>query len=133
MKSQLRWAGHVVRMTDDRLPKQLLYGELSSGKRSRGGQKKRFKDSLKSSLKAFEIDWNSWEQMALDRPQWRASVFEGFKSCELNRTSAAILKRKNRKERASTTTAGTIPCPRCNRTFRAQVGLRSHLRAHKPG
>jgi hypothetical protein len=30
-------------MQDHRLPKQLLYGELSQGKRTAGGQKKRYK------------------------------------------------------------------------------------------
>ena len=40
MKSQLRWAGSVVRMKDYRLPKKLFNSELSQGKLSQGGQKK---------------------------------------------------------------------------------------------
>jgi len=34
---RLRWCGHVLRMPDHRLQKQLLFGELQEGKRSAGG------------------------------------------------------------------------------------------------
>ena len=45
MRAQVHWAGHVACMPDEGIPKQLLFGELADGKRSVGGQKKRFKDS----------------------------------------------------------------------------------------
>ena len=62
--AQLRWSGHNIRMPDERLPKKVFYGELQEGKRSQGGQKKRYKDTLKSSLKDFDIPLGSWEHTA---------------------------------------------------------------------
>ena len=82
MKSQIRWAGHVVRMPDHRLPKHLLYGELQEGRRTQGGQRKRFKDTLKASLKAFSINPDTWEEAATDRPGWRSLTLKGAVNCE---------------------------------------------------
>ena len=67
--AQPRWTCHVIRMPDERLPKKVFFGELQEGTRSQGGQKKRYKDSLKASLKDFHIPIGSWEQTAQERSQ----------------------------------------------------------------
>ena len=76
LKYQLRWAGHVSRMEDHRLPKIVLYGELSTGHRARGAPKKRFKDSLKRSLTTCNIDHKQWSVLAADRVAWRHSIHQ---------------------------------------------------------
>ena len=53
--AQLRWTCHFIRMPDERLPKIVFYGELQEGKRSQGGQKKHYKDTLKASLKNWVL------------------------------------------------------------------------------
>ncbi|GFS07552.1 hypothetical protein ElyMa_002992300 [Elysia marginata] len=60
----LCWAGHVIRMSVDCLPKRIIYGELQSGARSHGGQMKIFKDTLKASMKDFNFDLTLWEALA---------------------------------------------------------------------
>ena len=76
-KTQLRWAGHIVRMPDERMPKRILHGELMTGARSHGGQMKRFKDSLKAFLKDFGIDHNLWEKTAQNHAAWRGVINKG--------------------------------------------------------
>ena len=97
--SQLRWAGHVTRMPEERLPKKILYGELEMGKRSEGGQEKRYKDTLKASLKDFNIPTESWEQIAQDQAKWRGFIRRGASEYEAKRISEAEQKRAQRKAR----------------------------------
>ena len=78
--AQLRWTGHVIIMPDERLPKKILYGELQAGERSHGGQKKRYKVTLKASPKDISIPTESWEQIAQDRKKWRGLIRRG--ACE---------------------------------------------------
>nr|VZI50674.1 unnamed protein product [Spirometra erinaceieuropaei] len=129
---QLRWSGHLVRMDDERLPKRLFYGDVVTGSRRQGGQIRRYKDTLKSSLKCLQINPTNWEELALDRPTWRRTVKTGAAIYEANRIAAAKAKREARKSQfrpVSNAAAQPLPtCPRCQRTFRARIGLVGHLR-----
>nr|VZI45644.1 unnamed protein product [Spirometra erinaceieuropaei] len=131
---QLRWSGHLVRMDDERLPKRLFYEDVATGSRRQGGQIRRYKDTLKSSLKRLQINWTNWEELALDRPTWRRTVKTGAAIYEANRIAAAKAKREARKSQlrpVRNATAQPLPtCPRCQRTFRALIGLVGHLRIH---
>ena len=74
--AQLMWTGHVIRMPDERLPKKVVYEELQEGKCSRG-QKKRYKDTLKASLKDFNIPIGPCEQTAHGRLKWQGLINTG--------------------------------------------------------
>ena len=127
LQSQLRWAGHIHRMDDSRLPKRLLYGELSTGKRPLGRPKKRFKDTLKEALRHCSIPFSSWEVSAEDRSAWRSTVRSGVAKYEARRRQDKEEKRNQRKDRSSSSPgpapAPSIPCPHCNRLFRAKCNL----------
>jgi len=133
MKHQARWAGHIVRMEDDRIPKRLFYGELSEGKRSQGGQKKRYKDSLKVSLKTLQIDTSTWENAAMDRSKWRSGLSIGATAAEKRRMAEAEEKRCKRKDFTTSNPPNTPlhMCPICKRLFQARIGLISHRRTHR--
>ena len=133
--AQLRWTGHVTRMPDERLRKKVLYGELQEGKHSQCGQKKRYKDTLKASLKDFNISTESWEQAAQDRTKWRCLINKGASQFEPKRICEAERKRKERKARAKGPSSDSaqckFTCSICNLQFRAKIGLYSNQRTHK--
>ena len=87
--AQLRWTDLVTRMPEERLPKKILYGELEMGKCSHGGHQKRYKDTLKASLKDFNIPTESWEQITQDRAKWRGLIRWGASDYETKRIRKA--------------------------------------------
>ena len=74
IRKNLRWTGHLMRMSSDRLPKQVLYSQLSSGHRKRGRPRLRFKDTIKRNLKLRDIKIDSGTSLSQQRDKWRATV-----------------------------------------------------------
>ena len=68
---KLCWLGHVYRMEDGHIPKDILYGELASGRRSKGRPQLRYKDVCNRDMKALDINTDSWEDLAADCMMWQ--------------------------------------------------------------
>nr|VZI00645.1 unnamed protein product [Spirometra erinaceieuropaei] len=125
-------------MDNERLPKRLFYGDVATGSRRQGGQIRRYKDTLKSSLKRLQINPTNWEELALDRPTWRRTVKTGAALYEANRIAAAKVKREARKSQlrpVRNADAQPLPTrPRCQRTFRAGAyTLQFYVLCHADG
>ena len=127
----LRWAGHVVRMQDDRIPKISLYSERASGSRPIGRPKKRYKDYIKSVINSCGIDPNTFEGLAADRTEWKRVTVSGVETLENNLREQRNFRRERRHAQRAQVPADTIICPDCNRRFANRGGLASHRRAHE--
>ena len=100
IQRRLRWLGHVHRMEADRLPRQVLYGELWEGARPVGRPLLRFKDVCKRDLLLAEFNPNTWEDLAQDRTTWRHGVKEGALMAETKaRAKATISGRRERNDK----------------------------------
>ena len=68
---RLAWAGHVARMSGERLPRRVEQKE-EGGTRGRGRPKIRWSDCVRS--RRAEEGWRDWRSDAMDREQWRKTV-----------------------------------------------------------
>ena len=74
IKHRLSWTGHVCRMSETRLLRQILNSELRTGKRPRGYPLRRYKDQLKQTMKKSNIHYKIWEEQAQNRNLWRQTT-----------------------------------------------------------
>ena len=95
----LRWTGHVTRMSNDRIPKKLLYGRLATGRGSKGNQST-YRNQVMSILHACDIPRPNLEVLAKQRAEWRTTYKAGIENAEVDRINRLIDKRERRKRRA---------------------------------
>ena len=129
-RAQLRWSGHLVRMADDRTPKTVFYGELGAGHRTRGGQRKMYKDVLKATLKSCGIPHTTWEATATDRALWRSTCHPCPQDYEEKRCDALRDKRTRRKAIQPSTNIDTSVFHVYGRLCASRIVLHSHNRTH---
>ena len=138
-QKRLRWLGHVCRMEDRRIPKDILYGELATGSRPTGRPSLRFKDICKHDLKTCGLNPASLEQVTSDRTRWRNEIKGGIKLAEEKRERLWEEKRTRRKQQQQQQQHQTDPaalivpttdfiCSKCQRVCRSRIGLHSHSR-----
>ena len=85
-------------MSENRLPRQVHFAKLTHGERTRGGQRKRFKDTAKHYMKKGQIDINAWTIIAAERQLWRRSVCQTIANFETNRLLHEAEKGQTKKE-----------------------------------
>jgi hypothetical protein len=87
MRKRLIWLGHVLWMKDDRLPKIVLFVQLSWAKRKADLPRLGWEDVIKKDLKEMGTSWESVKKEALKRPEWRRLL----RSCDgFRRLDAAV-------------------------------------------
>ena len=127
IKRRLRWLGHIRRMTNNRIPKQVLFGELSDGKRARGRPKLRFKDLCKASMTDFKIKPDLWVEMASDRDMWRSAMRKG--EAEFEKALITKMEDKRQRRKMPALQRPDHPCSYCDRPCHSAIGRVSHERA----
>eukprot|EP00903_Cladosiphon_okamuranus_P017583 g16196.t1 len=81
-RRRLCFAGFVMRMEDDRLPKRVLLGTLATGKGYRGGQESDWVSHLGEDLVAFgtedEKEGEKWKKSTLEQEDWFGKIEAGI-------------------------------------------------------
>ena len=74
IRQRLRWAGHVRRMPDCRIPKKVMFGNLVGGKKCKGRPLKTWIDCFEEDLERIKLNRWNWFKKAEHRLAWADSL-----------------------------------------------------------
>ena len=128
----LRFLGHLSRMSEDRLPKQLLVSAPVGSKRTAGEQKRRWSDLVSNDLKQCNLS-RSWREQAQERDSWRATIrhrVELLNKQAEDKEKACKDEQKRRRQQRLLVSESALHCnhPGCSVQARNQGGLTNHQR-----
>ena len=83
-------------------------------------------------MKDLDIDYNNWEDTALDRLAWRKTVKKGCSLLHCNRVERAKLKRDLRKGNVDNLPCDSAnwTCETCSRVLLSKAGYVNHVKSH---
>lgn len=73
---RLQWAGHIIRMGDNRIPKKVLFSQIE-GRRPIGRPRDRWIDAVASDAKTL-LQTKRWTSIAKERTRWRQTITEAM-------------------------------------------------------
>ena len=137
-RRRLEWLGHLARLDNNRLPKQLLFAHLPRT-RPFCGPRHRWKDVVQADLTVAGV--HNWFQSANDRGEWRdivsaaAGVKEPAPKTIVCHVCGRLFRRRADMARHKCTAVrqlpvsqqpGSVQCPACSRWLRSRGGLAVH-------
>lgn len=102
---RLHWLGHVCRMDDGRIQKDILYGQLATGTRPTGRPALRYKDVCKRDLKSCSMNPTDLKTTTSDRSSWWVNVKTGVKQTKEQREIQREEKKRCKQQRPQSVTA----------------------------
>jgi len=76
---RISWLGHLERMEEDRMPKNIFTQELEGTKMGR--PRKRWKEEVKRNLQVLGV--KRWRELVADRKKWKDTVRQAKAHSEL--------------------------------------------------